>query len=376
MKVDFFRHNLGPEEIAAVTETLQSVFLTTGPKTRKFETEFAKYLNAEACLGTTSCTASLFLVLQALGVGPGDEVIVPALTFIATANAVEHCGAKPVFVDSEADTGNMDASLIEAAITKHTKAIIPVHLYGQMADMKAIADIAEKHQLSIVEDCAHCIEGERDGYVPGSLSTAACFSFYATKNITSGEGGAIVTNDKQLAEKITILRLHGMSKSAADRYTSKYQHWDMPALGWKANMFDIQAALLLHQLEVIEQRLERREEIHKRYATAFAQEGIEFPATLDNSKHARHIFTVWAPEGKRDDMLSMLQDKEIGVAVNFRAIHLLEFYRNNYGFEPGDLPVAERIGDRTLTIPMYTQLTDEQIEYVIASVIEIYKDLA
>ncbi|QGY40892.1 aminotransferase class I/II-fold pyridoxal phosphate-dependent enzyme [Pseudodesulfovibrio cashew] len=375
MKVEFYRHNIGQEEIEAITETLQSVFLTTGPKTRQFEADFAAYLGAEHCLGTTSCTISLFLALQALGIGPGDEVIVPAMTFIATANAVEHCGATPVFVDSEPLTGNMDAALVEVAITENTKAIIPVHLYGQMADMKAIAAIANRHGLDVIEDCAHCVEGQRDGYKPGELSTAACFSFYATKNITCGEGGAIVTNDSDLADKMTALRLHGMSKSAADRYTAKYQHWDMPVLGWKANMFDIQAALLIHQLKIIEDRLQRKEHICSRYESAFSEAGVEFPAVLDNTKHARHLFTVWAPLGKRDDMLSMLQEREIGVAVNFRAIHLLDFYKQKYGCQPGMLPVAERIGDRTLTIPMYARMTDDQIEYVIKSVIEINNEL-
>lgn len=376
MKVEFYRHNLGAEEVASMTETLQSVFLTTGPKTRQFESQFAEYLGAKHCLGTTSCTISLFLVLQALGIGPGDEVIVPAMTFIATANAVEHCGATPVFVDSESSTGNMDSSLIEAAITQRTKAIIPVHLYGQMVDMKSIALIGDKHGIAIIEDCAHCIEGGREDYVPGQLSTAACFSFYATKNITSGEGGAIVTNDTELADKLTVLRLHGMSKSAADRYTAKYQHWDMQTLGWKANMFDVQAALLLHQLEMMDKRLHRKEAICTQYETAFSAEGIEFPTVLDNTKHARHLFTVWAPRGKRDEMLGMLQEREIGVAVNFRAIHLLDFYRTKYDCRLGMLPVAEEIGDRTLTIPMYAKLADEEVDYVISSVIEAYKELS
>jgi UDP-4-amino-4-deoxy-L-arabinose-oxoglutarate aminotransferase len=375
-KVEFFRHNVGAEEIDSVVETLKGIFLTTGPKTRLFEEKFAQYLGAKYCLGTTSCTISLFLVLQALGIGEGDEVIVPSMTFIATANAVKHCGATPIFVDSEPATGNIDVARVEEAITARTKAVIPVHLYGQMVDMQALKGIADAHQLAIIEDCAHCIEGRRDGYVPGQLSTAACFSFYATKNITSGEGGAIVTNDEDLAGKLQILRLHGMSKSAADRYTAKYQHWDMIELGWKANMSDIQAALLLHQLELIEERLQRKEAICQRYEAAFSRAGIEFPAVLKNTKHARHLFTIWAPAGRRDDMLSLLQNKEIGVAVNFRAVHLLSYYADCPECSPFPLPVAAAIGDRTITIPMYARLTDDEVETVIDAVVSAYKQLS
>ncbi|MUM76963.1 aminotransferase class I/II-fold pyridoxal phosphate-dependent enzyme [Pseudodesulfovibrio sp. F-1] len=374
-KIEFFRHNVGNEEIDSVVETLRGIFLTTGPKTRLFEEKFAQYLGAEYCLGTTSCTISLFLALKALGIGEGDEVLVPSMTFISTANAVVQCGATPIFVDSEPKTGNIDAAKVATAITGRTKAIIPVHLYGQMADMKAINEIAARHNLAIVEDCAHTIEGSRDGIVPGQLSDAACFSFYATKNITSGEGGAIVTNDKDLAEKIQILRLHGMSKSAADRYTAKYQHWDMAELGWKANMSDIQAALLLHQLERIDERLARKEAICQRYQAAFSEAGIEFPIVLDNTKHSRHLFTIWAPRGKRDDMLGLLQDNGIGVAVNFRAVHGLTYYAARPECSPHPLPVAEEIGDRTITIPMYVRLTDQEVEQVITAVISAYNRL-
>ncbi|MFH1914187.1 MAG: DegT/DnrJ/EryC1/StrS family aminotransferase [Pseudomonadota bacterium] len=375
-KIEFFRHNVGAEEIDSVVETLRGIFLTTGPKTRLFEEKFAEYLGAKYCLGTTSCTVSLFLALQALGIGEGDEVLVPSMTFIATANAVVQCGATPIFVDSESESGNLDVTKIAEAVTERTKAIIPVHLYGQMVDMKTIKEIADRHNLAIVEDCAHTIEGSRDGIVPGQLSNAACFSFYATKNITSGEGGAIVTNDKELADKLQALRLHGMSKSAADRYTAKYQHWDMAELGWKANMSDIQAALLLHQLELIDERLARKEAICQRYQTAFSEAGIEFPVVLDNTKHARHLFTIWAPRGKRDDMLGLLQEKGIGVAVNFRAVHGLTYYAARPECMPHPLPVAEDIGDRTITIPMYARLTHQEIERVIEAVISSYNELS
>lgn len=374
MKVDFFKHNLGEEEIKQVGETLRSIFLTTGPKTKEFEEKFADYLGANYCVGVSSCTAGIFITLKALGIGVGDEVITTPMTFIATANAIIQVGAKPVFVDVESATGNIDANKIEEAITEKTKAIIPVHLYGQMCDMKKIKEIADKYNLYIIEDCAHCIEGEREGVRPGQVSTAAIFSFYATKNITCGEGGAIVTNNKDLYEKLIKYRLHGMSKSAADRYTSVYQHWDMEFLGYKCNMNDIQASILLPQLNRIKDILRRKEEICAKYEQAFSKiENIDFPKVLSSTKHARHIFTIQVDPGKRDEILKKLQETQIGVAVNFRAIHLLTYYQNNFGFKRGDFPVAERMGDSTITIPMYAQMTDDEVNYVINMLIEIVK---
>lgn len=375
MKVEFYRHNLGDEEIASVVDTLKGVFLTTGPKTKQFEREFAEYLGVKRALGVTSWTTGAFLVLKAWGIGPGDEVIVPAMTFVSSANVVCHCGAAPVFADSDPITGNLDLDQVERKITPRTKAIIPVHLYGHMVDMRKLRVLADRHGLRILEDAAHCVEGIRDGYRPGHLGDAACFSFYATKNLACGEGGVIATNDENLAEKLLLYRLHGMSKSAADRYHSTYQHWDMELLGYKANMSDIQAALLLPQLPRLAGLRDRREIICQRYAQAFAAEGITFPGVLPGVVSARHIFTLWAPPGRRDEMLERLQALGIGVAVNFRAIHLLTYYRETWGCKPDDLPVAENIGDRTLTLPMYPRLTDEEVDYVIQSVIAIYRAL-
>lgn len=373
MKVDFFRHNIGDEEKASLLDTLNGVFLTTGPKTRQFEQEFAAYLGVPFALGVTSWTNGAFLVLKAWNIGPGDEVLVPAMTFVSTASVVCHCGATPVFVDSDPVTGNLDLALLEAKITPRTKAVIPVHLYGHMVDMKALRVVADRHGIKILEDAAHCIEGLRDGIRPGGLGDAACFSFYATKNITSGEGGAIVTRDNQLANQLGLLRLHGMSKSAADRYTAKYQHWDMELLGFKANMFDIQAALLIPQLRKMAAVLERKEQICRRYEDAFASAGIDFPKVLPGVTSARHLFTIWPPRGRRDGMLDALQARGLGVAVNFRAIHLLKYFRETFGCRPGDLPVAEEIGDRTITIPLYAKLTDQEVDYVISAVTETMK---
>jgi UDP-4-amino-4-deoxy-L-arabinose-oxoglutarate aminotransferase len=370
MKIEFFRHNLDDDDVAELVDTLRSPFLTTGPKTRAFEERFARYLGLADAAACTSWTSAAFLVLQAWGIGPGDEVIVPPLTFVSSANIVIHCGARPVFVDVERETGVLDPARVAEAITDRTRAIMPVHLYGQMADMRALRALAEPRGIRLLEDAAHAIESRRDDYGPGQLGDVACFSFYATKNLACGEGGAAAARDPGLVEHLKRLRLHGMDKSAADRYHKKYQHWDMTELGYKANLSDVQSSLLLRQLEKLEARWKRREELSRYYESRFRAAGIEFPVVLAGSRSARHLFTVWAPRGRRDDALARLQEAGIGVAVNFRAVHLLAYYRNAFGFAPGAFPVAEEIGDRTITIPLYPKLTDAEAEYVADSVVE------
>ena len=368
-KVEFYRHALQPEDVEAVEKVLLSVFLTTGPRTAEFEEAFAEYLGVKYVVGLSSCTAGLFLSLKALDVGPGDEVVTTPMTFIATANAILHAGANPVFVDVEPETGNIDVDRVEQAITSRTKAVIPVHLYGNMVDTKRLHAVCERHGLHLIEDAAHAVESERDGIRPGRLGTTACFSFYATKNLTCGEGGAVATGDPQLNDKLRRLRLHGMSKSAADRYAGEYRHWDMVTLGYKANMCDVQAALLLGQLSRLKRQLDRREQIARRYEEAFAPlPGVDMPRVPQDAKTARHLFTLWVPAESRDRTLSELQAHGVGVAVNYRAIHLLTYYRERFGFERGALPVAEQIGDRTLTLPLYPGMRDEEVEHVVSSV--------
>lgn len=376
MKVEFYRHSLGAEEKHAVARVLDSLFLTTGDEVYAFEDEFAAYLDLPHVVTVSSCTAAEHLTLLAHGVGPGDEVITTPMTFIATATAIRHTGATPVFVDVEAETGNIDARRIEAAITPRTRAIVAVHLYGTMCDMRALREVADRHRLLLVEDAAHCVEGERDGIRPGQLGDAVCFSFYATKTLTSGEGGAIGLHDAEVADRLRVLRLHGMSKNAADRYRGPYHHWDMVALGYKSNLTNLQAAMLRTQLARLNARRTRREEIAQIYDRVVdAIPLLNRPTVPAGARSARHLYTVWAPPLLRDAFLDHLGRAGVGCAVNYRAIHQLSWMRENIEVRHG-LSVAESIGERTLTLPLYDRLTDAEIERVCEVLYESAEELA
>ncbi len=368
-RVEFFRHALRESDVEALAEVVRGVFLTTGPRTAELERALAEHLGVAEVVGVSSCTAALFLSLTALGIGPGDEVVTTPLTFIATANAVVHCGATPVFVDVEPDTGLIDPARVAAATGPRTRAVIPVHLYGAMADVESLAALCESRGLALVEDAAHAVESVRGGLRPGQRGAAAAFSFYATKNLTAGEGGAVATDDVALAARLRRLRLHGMSRSAADRYTGSYQHWDMLELGYKANLTDLQAALLLPQLARLEAQHARREEISRMYEEGFAGlAGVELPRLPLDAVSARHLFTIWVDPERRDAVLAGLQDAGVGVAVNYRPVHRLTWYRERFGLGPGNFPNAERIGDRTISLPLYPGLTDPEVRHVIESV--------
>lgn len=369
MRVEFYRHALDEADIEAAAQTLRSVFLTTGPVCARFEADFAACTGLARCVSLNSCTAALHLALLALGVGPGDEVIVPAMTFIASATPVVHVGATPVLVDVEADTGLMDPEAVRRAVTPRTRAVIPVHLYGVMADMRALKAIADEHGLAIIEDAAHCIEAERDGVRPGQLGDAACYSFYATKNLTCGEGGALCTNRQDLADRALLLRQHGMSKEAAKRYHGLYQHWDMVALGWKYNLSDIQAALMVHQLARLDSLWEKRRAVHQAYAGLLEGiPGLWLPSLRGKSAH--HLFTIQVPPDRRDGLLAHMGESGIGVAVNYRAIHTLTWFRENLGCAPEDFPRALAFGRGTLSLPFHTKLEQAQLEAVARAVRE------
>jgi dTDP-4-amino-4,6-dideoxygalactose transaminase len=374
-KVEFYKHNIADEEIESVARVLRSLFLTTGDEVSVFEEKLAKYLRLPHTVAVTSCTAAMQLSLLAAGIGEGDEVITTPLTFIGSPNSILMAGAMPVFVDVDRETGNIDPDAIEAAVTERTKGILPVHLYGQMCDMERIRELADKHNLVIVEDAAHSIESEWNGKRPGHYGDYACFSFYATKNITSGEGGAISAKDPEAVGVLKKLRLHGLDKSAVDRYTNHFEQYDVDLFGWKYNMDNIHAAILVEQIEKLDGLLRRREEIFERYVEAFESlEGIELHRIRPEASHAYHLFTILVDPEKRNRMLEMLQERGIGVSVNFYPVHLLTYYRERFGFERGMFPVAEEIGSRTISLPLYPKLTDEEISYVIEAVTETVRD--
>jgi UDP-4-amino-4-deoxy-L-arabinose-oxoglutarate aminotransferase len=366
IKVPFFMHDLGQAELDSIAEVLANPILTTGEWVARFEERFAKYLDAKHALGLTSCTGALHISLVALGIGAGDEVITTPMTFIATATAIIESGARPVFVDVEPETGNLDVARVEEAITPRTRAIIPVHLYGQMCDMRALREIADRNGLFIIEDAAHCVEGTRDGVRPGQLGDTACFSFYATKNLTCGEGGAVVTNRDDLVEKLRLLRLHGMNKNANDRHREGYQHWDMTTFGWKYNMDNIQAAMLLPQMARLEENWKKRTDLAAQYRQLLWD--IPFlsqPQTADGVVHAWHLFPVWISGGHRDRVIKELQSQSISVMVNYRAIHLLSYFREALNHRPGDFPVAEQLGDANLSLPFYPNIPRAHLERVV-----------
>ncbi len=365
-KIEFFRHAVDEKDRERVSSVLKSIFLTTGREVEEFEEKFSRYVGQNHTVGLTSCTAALHLGLISLGIGPGHEVITTPMSFCATANAILHAGARPVFVDVEEETGNMNVELIEPAITEQTRAIIPVHLYGQMCDMKRIKVLAEKYHLKIIEDAAHALEASRDGIRVGQVADSVCFSFYATKNITSGEGGAISTNDRALADTLAMLRLHGIDKGAMQRYTEHYEHWDMPLLGWKYNMDNIHAALLIGQLDRVDALWQRRDVLWRHYEKELMSvKNVTLLRTLHGVQHARHLFTVLVPPHRRDLLLRALQNRGIGVAVNYRPIHLLTYYRKHFAHREGDYPVAEIIGNRTISLPLYPSLEEADISYIV-----------
>ena len=356
--VPFFQHDLGAVELDSLARVLAGPILTTGETVASFEERLADYLGCAEVVAVTSCTAALHLSLLALDVGPGDEVVTTPMTFIATATSIIQAGATPVFVDVEPGTGNLDVEQVERALTPRTRAVMPVHLYGQMADMRSLRRLADRHGLVLIEDAAHCLEGERDGVRPAGLGETACFSFYATKSLTSGEGGAIATNDRELARKLRLLRLHGMTRTAADRARDGYQHWDMEILGWKYNMDNIQAALLLPQLDRLDDNWRSRRQLARDYSASIRHmNGVRLPAHVPGSRHAHHLFTVWVEAPARDGVLQRLQEQGVGVAVNYRAIHLLKYFARTFGHRPGAFPVAERIGDMTISLPFYPSLS-------------------
>lgn len=371
--VEFFRHGLGPAELASVQETLGSLFLTLGPRVGRFEERFAQLLGAPHVIGTSSCSMSLILTLRALGVGPGDEVVTTPMTFVATSNAVLHVGATPVFADIDAATGLIDVEDAARRIGPRTKALIVVHLYGQLCDMRALRALCDRHGLALIEDAAHAVEAERDGVRVAELGDATTFSFYATKSLTSGDGGAIAVRDAQLAARLRGLRNHGVSKDAAARHGGSYAHWDLLELGYKAAMTDVEAALLLPQLDRVWERQARRAALAQRYLELLA-DVPEVRCIPWEGRSAHHLFPVLVPPGQRDRVLAELGSRKIGCAVNYRSVHTLHYYREELKLRREALPIAADFGDRVLSLPLWPDLPPEDLPVVVEALRAALRD--
>lgn len=365
--------------IQEVVATLRSGWIGTGPKVKKFEDQVRDYKGSKHAIAVSSCTAALHLSLAALDLKPGDEVITTPMTFCATLNAIIHAGAKPVLVDCERGTLNIDPAQIASKITSRTRAILPVHFAGRPCDMDSLGELARKHKLAMVEDCAHAIETEYRGRKAGTFGEFGTLSFYVTKNITTAEGGMVLTDNAELADKIKILALHGMSKDAWKRFSDDgYKHYEVLYAGFKYNMTDMQAALGLHQMPKIDVYWRRRQEIWKRYDEAFAGLPCFTPASPEaGTRHGYHLYTLLIDSDKRgktrDQVLSELNARNIGTGVHYLALHLQPFYRKLLGHKAGDFPNAEFIGERTLSLPLSAKLTDEDVSDVIDAVTSILR---
>ncbi|MBU8572672.1 DegT/DnrJ/EryC1/StrS family aminotransferase [Bacillus subtilis] len=371
---------IGKEEIQEVTETLESGWLSKGPKVQQFEKEFAAFVGAKHSVAVNSCTAALFLALKAKGIGPGDEVITSPLTFSSTANTIIHTGATPVFADIDENTLNIDPVKLEAAVTPRTKAVVPVHFGGQSCDMDAILAIAQNHGLFVLEDAAHAVYTTYKQRMIGSIGDATAFSFYATKNLATGEGGMLTTDDEELADKIRVLSLHGMSKAAWNRYSSNGSwYYEVESPGYKMNMFDLQAALGLHQLKRLDDMQKRREKIAGRYQTAFQQiPGLITPFVHDDGRHAWHLYVLQVDEKKagvtRSEMITALKDEyNIGTSVHFIPVHIHPYYQKQFGYKEADFPNAMNYYKRTLSLPLYPSMSDDDVHDVIEAVRDIVK---
>ena len=367
---------IGQEEIDEVVDTMRSGWLGTGPKTHRFEKEFAGYLNLKNCIAVNSCTAGLHLSMLAAGIGPGDEVIVPSMTFCATANAVIHAGARPVFADISIPEMTISPDEIRKKISPRTRAIIPVHLYGNPADMDSIREIADRHGLIVIDDAAHAIETVYNGKKMGHLGDITCFSFYVTKNMTTVEGGMIATFNPEWVECLKTYALHGMSHDAWSRFSdSGYKHYQVVMPGFKYNMTDMQASIGLRQLEKLEKNLERRRRIWEKYDDTFRDLPLELPVIKGDytTRHAMHLYTIRVRPGiglNRDELMRALFERNIGTGVHYTALHLHPYYSKTFGYKRGDFPASELVGDTTLSIPLSAGLTDEDVEDVMEAVRE------
>lgn len=367
------------QEIKEVLNCLKSSWIGTGPRVTKFEKQFAKLKNNNNVAAVNSCTAALHLSLLALNLNKKDEVITSALTFCSTVNAIIHSGAKPVIADVEYNSQNIDPKKIEEKITSNTKAIIIVHFAGRPCNMKEILFLVKKYKLYLIEDCAHAIESSYNGISCGNFGDYGCFSFYATKNVTTGEGGMIISNSYKKISNIKILALHGMSKDAWKRYSDKgYLHYDVVNSGFKYNMMDLQAAIGIHQLKKIHINHKKREKIWNTYNNFFKNLNIGIPAPIEkNTKHAYHLYTLQINKEKcgisRNEFQKILQKKNIGTGIHYQAIPGYSFYKKKFGWNIEDYPNAKKIGSETISIPISPKYKKAEIKKIIKVVLNIFK---
>lgn len=360
----FGRPVLDQAEIAEVVASMQAGWIGTGPKVHRFERMLEEYLGVAHVRCVASCTAALMLGMEVLGVGEGDEVLVPSMTFVASANAVEHVGATPVFVDSEPGSGLMDLDHAETLVTARTKAIMPVHLSGRPIDMDRLAALRDRHGLLVVEDAAHAIGTEWQGRRVGSFGNLAAYSFYVTKNITTIEGGALATDDANVAAQVEQLSLHGLSLGAWQRFSDRgFRHYEVQKPGYKYNMTDVQAALGIHQLPRLDAWIDERARLWDRYDDLLADLPVATPPRpAPDIRHARHLYQVQVrPEAgvSRDAVLDALTAQKIGAGVHYRGVHLHPYYARTYGMEPASLPVANEISETTLSLPLSPAVSEE-----------------
>lgn len=374
--IPFSRPWIDETEIEAVSEVLASKWISTGARVREFERAFAEYIGVQHAIAVSSCTAALHLSLVVTGIGIGDEVITTPYTFTATAEAIRYVGAKPVFVDIKPDSLNIDVDRIVDAITSNTKALMPVHIAGLPCDMGALRDICKKHNLFLIDDAAHAVPAEYQGQFIGTLSDLSAFSFYANKNITTGEGGMITTNNDAFAESLRTMRLHGIDKDAWSRQ-SKRSIWryDITTEGYKYNMTDIQAAMGLCQLMKINKMHERRQNIIEIYNEELSKlPQISLPKCSENSnKHAWHLYMIQLDEVDRDEFVEAMRDENIECSVHYIPLHLFEYYQKQYGYNVGDFPNAEQVFERVVSLPLHPALTESDVYIVINAIRSILK---
>lgn len=372
---------LGQEEIDEVVDSLRSGWITTGPKAKQFEADFCEFLGGGVeCISVNSATSGLHLGLEAIGIGPGDEVIIPSYTFTATAEVIRYLNATPVFVDVNAHDFNISVEAIRAAITPKTKAIVPVHFAGQSCDMDEIISIAKEHGIKIVEDAAHALPTKYKGKYIGQLdSDVTVFSFYANKTMTTAEGGMLVTKDPEIARRCKIMRLHGISRDAFDRYTSTKPSWyyEIVAPGFKYNMPDICAAIGIHQLRRLDGFQEKREQMAAYYARELAGLPIVLPSvTRANDQHAWHLYPIQLlPETgiERDKFIELMAEQGIGCSVHFIPLHLQPYWRDTYNLRASDFPVSHQLFEREVSLPLYTRMTEEDLVRVVAAVKKVLR---